>query len=84
MGGGVGGGFGALEMWKTLSGLTTFRRRQRGGKGGGDFLFKAPEGPLLAPPFSPSRPQAFPFRCGFSFCYFFFWRWFHEEAKKRA
>jgi len=25
----------------------------RGGKGGGDFLFKAPEGPLFGSPFSP-------------------------------
>ena len=71
-------------MMENPIGFTTFPRPQPGGKGGGDFLFKAPEGPLLAPPFSPSRPQAFPCRCGFSFCYFFFWRWFHEEAKKRA
>ena len=51
-----------------------FHGRSEGGKGGGDFLFKAPEGPLLAPPFPSSRPQAFPRRSGFSFCYFFFWR----------
>ena len=32
---------------------------ERGGKGGGDFLFKAPEGPLFGSPFSP---------CGFAEC----------------
>ena len=32
---------------------------KRGGKGGGDFLFKAPEGPLFGSPFSP---------CGFAEC----------------
>ena len=36
-----------------------FHGRSEGGKGGGDFLFKAPEGPLFGSPFSP---------CGFAEC----------------
>ena len=36
-----------------------FHAPERGGKGGGDFLFKAPEGPLFGSPFSP---------CGFAEC----------------
>ena len=33
--------------------------QSEGGKGGGDFLFKAPKGPLFGSPFSP---------CGFAEC----------------
>ena len=37
------------------------------GKRGGDFLFKAPEGPLFGSPFPPFRPQAFPAAADFLF-----------------
>ena len=43
-------------------------------EGGGDFLFKAPKGPLFGSPFPPFPPAGDPHRSGFSFCYFFFWR----------
>ena len=42
------------------------------GKGGGDFLFKAPEGPLFGSPFPPSRPQAVPAAADFLFATFSF------------
>lgn len=56
------------------SGFTTVPQLERGGKGGGDFLFKAPEGPLFGSPFPPFPPAGGLCRSGFSFCYFFFWR----------
>ena len=48
-----------MEMMENLLGLPHFHAPERGGKGGGDFLFKAPEGPLFGSPFSP---------CGFAEC----------------
>ena len=41
------------------TGFPSFPWPEPGGKGGGDFLFKAPKGPLFGSPFPPSRPQAF-------------------------
>ncbi len=67
---GVGGGCGNVVNPIGFSIIST--AGARGGKGGGDFLFKAPEGPLLAPPFPPSRPQASPRRSGFLFATFSF------------
>ena len=37
-------------------GFPSFPQPERGGKGGGDFLFKAPKGPLFGSPFPPCRP----------------------------
>ena len=42
------------------TGFPSFPWPEPGGKGGGDFLFKAPKGPLFGSPFPPSRPQAIP------------------------
>jgi len=47
-----------MEMMENLLGLPHSHTPERGGKGG-DFLFKAPEGPLFGSPFSP---------CGFAEC----------------
>ena len=41
------------------TGFPSFPWPEPGGKGGGDFLFKAPKGPLFGSSFPPSRPQAF-------------------------
>ncbi len=57
-------------------GFPSFPQPERGGKGGGDFLFKAPKGPLFGSPFPPCRPQAAlssPPQRIFSFCFFFFY-----------
>ena len=37
-------------------GFPSFPQPERGGKGGGDFLFKAPKGPLFGSPFPPLPP----------------------------
>ena len=45
-----------------------------GGKGGGDFLFKAPEGPLFGSPFPPlPARRRFPAAADFLFATFSFW-----------
>ena len=58
-------------------GFPSFPQPERGGKGGGDFLFKAPKGPLFGSPFPPCRPQGgslVPAAADlFSFCFFFFY-----------
>ena len=41
------------------TGFPSFPWPEPGGKGGGDFLFKAPKGPLFGSPFPPFCPQAF-------------------------
>ena len=53
------------------SGFPSFSHPVARGKRGGDFLFKAPEGPLFGSPFPPSRPQAGPAAADFLFCFFF-------------
>ena len=53
------------------TGFPSFPWPEPGGKGGGDFLFKAPEGPLFGSPFPPSRLQAFPAAADFLFATFF-------------
>lgn len=40
-----------LPWCEILSGFLSFPCPERGGKGGGDFLFKAPDGPLFGSPF---------------------------------
>ena len=48
---GVSGG--VWECGKPERFFHHFHAPERGGKGGGDFLFKAPKGPLFGSPFSP-------------------------------
>ena len=67
---GVSGGCGNVVNPK---GFPSFPWPERGGKGGGDFLFRPRRGRSLASPFPPSRPQALSCRSSFSFCYFFFY-----------
>ena len=43
-------------MMVNPTGLPSFPQPERGGKGGGDFLFKAPKGPLFCSPFPPLPP----------------------------
>mgnify|MGYP000025498371 FL=1 len=44
---------GVWECGKPKKVFHHFHAPERGGKGGGDFLFKAPEGPLFGSPFPP-------------------------------
>ena len=46
----MGGGCGNVV---NPTGFPSFPWPEPGGKGGGDFLFKAPKGPLFGSPFSP-------------------------------
>src|SRR5699024_8483191 len=50
---GVGGGCGNVV---NPTGFPSFPWPEPGGKGGGDFLFKAPKGPLFGSPFPPFPP----------------------------
>ena len=50
---GVSGGCGNVVNPK---GFPSFPWPERGGKGGGDFLFKTPKGSLFGSPFSPFPP----------------------------
>ena len=65
----MGGGCGNVV---NPTGFPSFPWPEPGGKGGGDFLFKAPEGPLFGSPFPPARPQAFPAAADFLFATFSF------------
>ena len=66
------------------TGFPSFPWPEPGGKGGGDFLFKAPKGPLFGSPFPPlSRPQTVPAAADFLFATFSFGGAFSGEAEER-